>query len=229
MAEIMGGKSCVLDVRARMPTGEMVNIEVQIQDQKNFDRRSLFYLSKEYARNLKSGGNYIKLPDVIAINIVNYNFPQTRNFHSIFHLHEDNEPEIILTKALEIHFINMVKYRGHVKELLSKQSSKKPCMNDPLFRWLTWFDKTSSKELLLEVEKMDSTIKTADERMIQVTQSEEDMIAYDRYLIAQCDLISQIDYAVEKGIEKRDQYFLELLDQGLSAEEIKLRLFSKAK
>jgi len=123
----------------------------------------------------------------------------------------------------------MIKYREQVRELIHKKNSKKPCLNDPLFRWLMWFDKTSSKELLLEVVKMDSTIKTADERMIQVTQSEEDMIAYDRYLIAQCDRISEIDYAVEKGVEKRDQYFLELLDQGLSTEEIKLRLLSKAK
>ena len=30
MAEIMNGKSCVLDVRAKMPNGSMVNVEVQI-------------------------------------------------------------------------------------------------------------------------------------------------------------------------------------------------------
>jgi len=104
MAEIMGGKSCVLDVRAKMPNGAMVNIEVQVSNEKNIDRRSLFYLSKEYVRRLDEGGDYVELPNVIAINIVNYNFPKTRNFHSCFHLREDNEREIILTDALEIHF-----------------------------------------------------------------------------------------------------------------------------
>ena len=34
MAEIMGGKSCILDVRAKMPNGDMVNVEVQIKDKK---------------------------------------------------------------------------------------------------------------------------------------------------------------------------------------------------
>ena len=95
MADIMGGKSCVLDVRAKLESGAMVNIEVQLRNQKNIDRRSLFYLSKEYARKLKSGRDYIELPNVISINIVNYDFPNTRNFHSSFRLREDTEHEIL--------------------------------------------------------------------------------------------------------------------------------------
>ena len=108
MAEIMGGKSCVLDVRAKMPDGAMVNVEVQIKDKKNFDRRSLFYLGKIYTQELRSGEDYLILPNVIAINIVNYDFPATRNFHSVFRLREDTEHEIILTEALEINFLSEI-------------------------------------------------------------------------------------------------------------------------
>jgi len=215
MAEIMGGKSCVLDVRAKMPSGEMVNVEVQIRDQKNIDRRSLFYLSKEYVRQLNAGGDYILLPDVIAINIVNYDYPKTQSFHSCFHLREDTEHEIILTEALEIHFVNMVKYRELVRE-----GSFKHGLKDPLFRWLTWLDKSSPLELLEEVVKMDSSIKTADKRLFHVTQSEEDMIAYDRYLIAECDRISELN----EGIRRQNKYIIDLINQGLTTEEIKQRL-----
>jgi len=108
MADIMGGKSCVLDVRAKMPDGSMVNVEVQIKDKKNIDRRSLFYLGKAYTKPLKLGQDYLALPNVIAINIVDYDFPKTRNFHSVFRLREDTEHEIILTEALEINFLSEI-------------------------------------------------------------------------------------------------------------------------
>jgi len=198
MAEIMGGKSCTLDVRAKMQTGTMVNIEVQLRDRMhNMDKRSLFYMSKVYTEKLKSGQDYIELPDVIGINIVNYDFPDTQNFHSCFHLREDTEKEIILTNALEIHFINMVKYRKQVKENLNNQG-----LNDPLFRWLIWFEKTSPPELIDEVVKMDTAIQTADERLEHVTQDEEAKHAYLRHMMAECDRTSDINYARKDEREK---------------------------
>jgi len=187
MAEIMGGKSCVLDVRAQLQNGAMVNIEVQLSNQYNMDRRSLYYLSKVYTSRLQSGHDYIELPNVIAINIVDFDFPHTKNYHSCFHLWEDTERDIILTDALEVHFINMVKYK---KQMMAKQF-----LEDPLCRWLAWFNKDSSPELLEEVVKMDTTIQVANEKLTHVTQSEEDMWAYTRYLMAECDRTGQLKYA----------------------------------
>ncbi|MCL2720881.1 MAG: PD-(D/E)XK nuclease family transposase [Treponema sp.] len=99
------------------------------------------------------------------------------------------EPEIILTNSLEIHFINMVKYKKQVKTLL----------DDPLNRWLTWFNKDSPPELLQEVVRMDSAIQTAEDRLHHVTQSEEDMRMYTRYMMAECDRTSQLNFARDEG------------------------------
>jgi len=188
MAEIMSGKSCSLDVRAQLQNGTMVNIEVQLQDEHNMDRRSLFYLSKEYVKRLKAGKNYIELQNVIAINIVDYDFPKTKNFHSCFHLREDTEPDIILTDALEIHFINMVKYRKQGKERL----------DDPLCRWLAWLNKNSPQELLEEVVKMDTAIQSADMRMLHLTMSEEEIDTYERMMKAEMDRVSAVTYLLKK-------------------------------
>jgi len=122
----------------------------------------------------------------------------------------------------------MVKYRKQRKSRLETNG-----LDEPLLRWLAWLEKTSSPELLEEVVKMDAAIQSAEERMFHVTQSEEDKIAYDRYLIAECDRISAINSALreghKKGSEKRDQYIIKLIDQGLSTEEIKQRLSQKTK
>jgi len=207
IAEIIGGKSCSLDVRARLKNGVMVNIEVQLRNQYNIDRRSLFYLSKEYTRDLESGEDYLKLPNVIAINIVDYNFPNTRDFHSCFRLREDTEKDIILTDALEIHFINMVKYRKQGKDRL----------DEPLCRWLAWFNKNSTPEILEEVVSMDTAIQNADKRMSNLTMSEEEMDTYYRMQKAEWDRVSALNYACRN----RDRTIARnLLTEGLSHELI---------
>jgi len=190
--DVIGKKTGILDVRAVLHGNKRVNVEVQLQDQYNMDRRSLFYLSREYTRWLKEGEDYIELPDIIGINIVNFNFPQTKHYHSSFHLREDTEKDIILTNALEIHYINMVKYR--------KQRNKN--LNDPLCRWLVWFNKNSPPELIEEAVKMDNAIQTAAERMLTLTADEEVITAYNRRFMASCDRTSEINCAHNKGMEK---------------------------
>jgi predicted transposase/invertase (TIGR01784 family) len=57
----IGGKTGILDVRAVLHGDKRVNVEVQLQDKHNMDRRSLFYLSKEYTNKLKAGQDYLEL------------------------------------------------------------------------------------------------------------------------------------------------------------------------
>ena len=216
--EVLGDKSATLDVRAVLHGTTKVNVEVQLRNKRNMERRSLFYWSREYSQSLKSGQDYMELPDVIAVNIVNYNFPRTAHYHSCFHLREDTERDIILSGALEIHFINMVQYRKKMRGRL----------DDPLGRWLAWFDAGSPPELIREAVKMDEAIQTADERIAYVTEDEESVRAYWRRQMALSDRTSEINYARDEGIaqgraEER-QRLLELLNQGLSIEDIKQRL-----
>jgi len=208
IADIMGGKSCILDVRAKLQNGTMVNIEVQLRNQYNLDRRSLFYFSKEYTSNLEAGGDYIELPNVIAINIVDYDFPKTKDFHSCFRLREDSEQDIILTDALEIHFINMVKYRKHGKGRL----------DEPLCRWLAWFNKNSPPEILEEVVKMDTAIQNADIRMTSLTKDEEEMDTYRRMQMAEFDRRSELNYALK---EEKFTTARNALAEGIPLESIK--------
>jgi predicted transposase/invertase (TIGR01784 family) len=153
--ENIGNKSVTFDVRAVLQGKTRVNVEVQLRNQHNMDKRSLFHWSKEFSRSLKSGQDFSELPDMIAINIVDFDYLDTKDFHSCFHLRDDKERDIILTGALEIHFINMVRYR---------RIKGKEILGNPLYRWLAWFDRYSKPEILTEVVKMDTAIQKANER-----------------------------------------------------------------
>ncbi|MDR2679932.1 MAG: Rpn family recombination-promoting nuclease/putative transposase, partial [Tannerella sp.] len=54
-ADIVGNKNTVLDVRAKIDNGTKVNIEVQLRNVGNMDRRSLFYWSREYVKGIRGG------------------------------------------------------------------------------------------------------------------------------------------------------------------------------
>jgi len=194
--KVIGDKSSSLDVRAVLQGKTKVNIEVQVRNQHNMDRRSLFYWSKEYSESLGEGQDYRELPNIIAINIVDFDYPPVHNFHTRFHLREDNDRDIILTGALEIHFINMVKYR---------RQARKGVVNDPLSRWMAWLNRRSPPELVAEVVKMDSAIQAANERMVYVTGDKEAIRAYERRQMALSDYNSAINYARSTGMKKGRQ------------------------
>jgi len=193
VADIISGKSCILDVRAILADGSKVNIEVQLRNEHNMDRRSLFHWSKMYSESLNKGQDYKELPNVIAINIVDFDFPKEGSVHTCFHLREDSNPMQILTEALEIHFINMVKWR--------KQAGKDIAKN-PLHRWLAWFDTKSPPELVKEVATMDSAIMAANERQEYLTQDWQERDLERRRFLAELDYNTGIRYAREEGKEE---------------------------
>jgi predicted transposase/invertase (TIGR01784 family) len=190
-AEVIGDKTSILDVRAKTAAGERVNIEVQLRNLGNMDRRSLFYWSLEFSRGMEAGQDYRKSPNVIAINIVNYEFmPQVSAFHTSFHIWEDTYRDVLLTDALAIHFIDMVKFR---------RLPEKDIRHDPLHRWLTWFDKDSPQTLVEEVIKMDTAIQKAEEKMGYVTIDKEALRAYQMREMAMSDWTSGINHAKQEG------------------------------
>jgi predicted transposase/invertase (TIGR01784 family) len=72
-------------------------------------------------------------------------------------------------------------------------------LDDPLYWWLAWFDRDSPQELLKEVVRMDTAIQAADERFAHITKDEDELRAYYRYVMAECDRTGQIDYARSEG------------------------------
>jgi len=72
--------------------------------------------------------------------------------------------------------------------------------NEPLHRWLTWFDQNSSPELVEEVVKMDSSIMAANERQKYFTNDEEEIRAYEMREMALMDERARILYATNEGL-----------------------------
>jgi predicted transposase/invertase (TIGR01784 family) len=211
--DIVGNKTSILDVRSITGDGTKVNIELQLRNLYNMDKRSLFYWSREYSKGILAGQDYKELPNVIAINIVNYECINMDDFHSTFHLWEDRQKEYMLTDALEIHFIDMVRY---------KKLREKDIRNNPLHRWLTFFDKDTPEDIIKEVLDMDTTIQKANDKMNFLASDAETLRLYEMREMALSDYTSAINMAKLEGKQEREiEIARELMQEGFSVEIIK--------
>jgi len=220
IGELAGNKSCILDIRAVLQGGTRVNVEVQLRNEHNMDKRTLFYWSREFINSIKAGQDYIALPKVITINIVDYGLFTGSNFHSCYHLREDSEMTL-LTDELEIHYIEMVKWR---------KLRNKDIEYNPLHRWLTWFDTGSPAEMVEEVLKMDNAILKAKERQDHILSDEDALRLYEIRQKAQWDYISEMNAnrregiaeGIKEGTEKRSLEIAQKMKaRGLPIEEIR--------
>jgi predicted transposase/invertase (TIGR01784 family) len=101
-------KQSIFDVYAKTVEGKLIDIEMQLFNKYDIEKRTLFYWSKRYASQLKEGEKYQELKKCVTINILNYSFLLNEEYHNVFHLREDRTG-ISLIDDIEIHFLELPK------------------------------------------------------------------------------------------------------------------------
>ena len=183
----LNDKLGILDIRARTVRGEQINIEVQLVNQYNMDKRTLFYWSKLFTEQLKEGQPYDELQKTIAINILDFNFIKVEKFSSIFHLWEDTNKDCKLTDVLEIRFLELPKFR-----------KKQPDLSKPLERWMIFIE-DSPEEVLEMAKKAEPAIARAEEILTKLGSFDEIRRYYEAREMAIHDEITRITGARAEG------------------------------
>lgn len=123
-------KQSRLDLLVVTQAKEWINVEIQLSNKYNMIKRSIYYWSRLFSKQLTRGTTYKELHPVIAINIMNFDlFQESELFHSSYHLYEDTE-KTKLTDVMEFHFIEIPKL------LRDWKAEKLDPWNDVLARWL---------------------------------------------------------------------------------------------
>jgi predicted transposase/invertase (TIGR01784 family) len=128
-------KLSILDIKARGENGKLYNIEIQITDEADYDKRALYYWSKLYTDQLKVGADYSSLSKAIGIHILNFlSIPESEKYHNIFRVTEQ-DTGIEYFKDLELHTIELRKFTSDPKEELSDIVAK---VKNSLDRWVAF-------------------------------------------------------------------------------------------
>ena len=156
--EEKGGR---LDLQATLNDGIIVNIELQIKNEKNIEKRSLVYAAKTMSRETKVGTKYKDIKQIIMINILNYKMLPYEEYISetVIVLKEHREYEAV--EGVKWYFIELPKFR-----------KAKPDMNEKLNQWLAFID-DKDRGLIEMAEKKNKTIEKARVEMDYLTGDEE--------------------------------------------------------
>ena len=143
----------ILDVKAVLDDGTIINVEMQNYNNGNMIKRMSYYLSRLYSEQLGKGEDYGTLNKTISIGILNFNyFKNIKDFHTKWKYTEQKCKKETLDEQ-EIHFIEFPK--------LFKQ---KIDMDNKLHQWMIFLD-FSRKEL----------VKIAREKNKQVNEAQEEI------------------------------------------------------
>ena len=79
-----GGKLTRFDVACELDSGEMIDVEVQVINYQNMQRRTLYYWSQMYLTGILSGEDYAELRPAITINILAFNILPQAEPHAMY-------------------------------------------------------------------------------------------------------------------------------------------------
>ena len=191
-----------LDVKATTSNNEIINIEIQLKNEYNMIKRSLFYWSKLYSEQLNEGEDYSVLKRTICINILNFKYLKTRKFHSGYRLKEIYSNEE-LTDVAEIHFIEIPKLEEGTDE------------KDMLVAWIE-FLKNPESEKVRSLEMSIDEIREAKDELIRMSNDDTQRELYEMRAKTLKDKISALNEAERKGIKKgRQEGIKEGLQKGI--------------
>ena len=201
-----GEKRGLLDIKAEINDGTMIDVELQMKNEKNTEERATEYMGKMISEQLQVGDSYQKLKKSIVIFITNYNFLNRNSYHSVGRMKFDKTlkdeyvdmgfkiEDEIASKYIEVHYIELPKFK---KKELSKFTK--------LDQWMCIF--TQNKEGIMLAEKENKEIKRAINTLDFLSKDPKERERHNSIVMAEYNrLVSEHNFfndGLEKGMKKR--------------------------
>ena len=200
LADYRAGKISILDIKAKCENGRWFNVEMQISEDYNFDKRAIYYWAKLVTDQLSEGKMYKELKKTISINILDFNFIRDRNeVHNCYKIiNTATGKDDKLHDIFELHYVELRKF--------TKQQNQ---ITTALDRWSTFLTKAHNldKNHIPEELALDPAIVKAIAEIDRMFDEEERLV-YEIRMQSLADIESKIASAEEIGLERG-------LEQGL--------------
>lgn len=173
-------KLSILDIKAKGTDGKRFNIEIQISDEADYDKRALYYWAKLYTEQLRVSQGYSSLAKAIGIHILNFtSIPEVKNYHNVFHVTEKDSGTAYF-KDLELHTIELNKFSSNGNEELSDLVAK---VKNSLDMWSAFLTRNDLLKLdNLPKELNNPNLKKAISVLEVMNFSDEERDSYEDHL-----------------------------------------------
>ena len=207
---LLDDKVGILDIKAKIDNTTNVDIEMQVTDHKNIEKRILFYLSKMYTKTIKKSQDYSSLEKCIAILITNYNIDIIKNipkYITKWNIREEEYQKIVLTDVMEIYIIELNKFKDY------KEKSNHNSLN-------SWIEFIESPEV---VDMSNKEIQKAKKVLEEISQDEHEQYLAElreKYIMDQKAIEDAgYDKGLKAGIE---QGIKQGIKQGINREKLQI-------
>ena len=193
-------KLSILDISATLGTGTKVNVEIQLNNNHDMMKRSLYYWGKLYTSQLQKGMPYSALRKTITINLLNFiMFLDHKEFHTKGTLWNTQQQKL-LSDDIEIHIIEIPKLTEQWHE------EKVNPWKDPFARWLLLLSANEDEHLtkLLEDIAMnqDPILQKAIHKWERMSQDSSFRQAYDAREKVLMDEAAKFAHAETEGMKR---------------------------
>ena len=179
-----------IDIQAELNDGMLVDIEMQLEDKHNMEKRTMYYAAKVLSKETERGTEYIDIKPVIMVNILDYEMLGFDEYISeteiVLKQHKDYE----VIKGIKWYFIELPKFR-----------KANPDMNDKLNQWLAFID-DYNEELVKMAKKKNRTLEDAGIELYTLTGDEAVQRMKELEEKWEMDRNSEMGYARREGIKE---------------------------
>ncbi|AWI13858.1 hypothetical protein CQJ30_17900 [Caldibacillus thermoamylovorans] len=183
----------ILDIRAKVAGFGHVNLEMQRVNQRNIDKRSLYYGAKLFEEQLDKGNEYRELKKVVTINFLDFSYFTTDMYHSCYRLMEKRTFEPY-PDLLQLHFIEMPKF-------VRKDKENQIHPNDRMAKWIRFLTNEDDARWE-EMANQDPIIENAVDMLRTVSMDREARMLAEAREKALKDINSIRGEGKEEGIEE---------------------------
>ena len=222
--DVLISKFSRLDLRITINRTTSVNIEIQVLNYGNYKERTLFYWAKMYTGELQKKEDYLNLKNTIAINVIDFNLFDCKEYHSTFKIFEEHRQEL-LTDKFRIDFLELRK---------AKECKERGSMTDKKQMWMDFLNTNAEDDETLErlasgspvMQKAVAVLRkmSADEKELYEIEQREKAVrdevsarAYER----QQGIVQGIKQGIAQGVEQGKQDLIsKMRKSGMSDEQI---------
>jgi predicted transposase/invertase (TIGR01784 family) len=186
---LSGGKSTIVDVKAKDEKGNVFIVEMQVAEFDYFHKRILYYTSQSYVAQIDEGLKYKKLKPVYFIGILAFEIGQNKNYFSR-HKVLDVETKEQVIQDVEFNFIELPKFTKTIDQLETS-----------IDQW-TYFIKNAKNLTVIPENVKDEGLQEAYVEADRRSWTKKELEDYMKATFKEQDEVGRIEFAEKKGIIK---------------------------
>ena len=194
----------ILDIKVKLKNGIKIDFEMQVIYYDCWEKRTIYYLSKMYTEQLKTGEDYDKLQKCIQVSILDHVLIQGDDKYYRCISFCDTETGEKYSNMMEMHILELPKLPPEQQD------------ETDLMQWMRFLGGKNREDLKRMAEK-NSNLQEAYDELDRLSADERKRLEYEARQKAIRDKNMLFKTGVERG---RKDIILSMLESGMSIEQI---------